>query len=146
MLRERPPKPFAWRLRIDERIEEDSAVPVGQSERLMLRDRPSGGVCKRRHAEIHQLASFKLRRPLNQGFRGLLDAKLESLFPKPPIALCCRSHLYLQPQKVRQTDQLFKVALARARPAEPAAYPRGAIHSATAQPMFSVNPPGLDRA
>ena len=131
---------------IDERIEENSTVPLRQDDRFVLRDRAARRLCKRRHAEIHQLASFKLRRPLNQGFRGLIDAKPESLFPKPPIALCCRSHLYLQPQKVRQTDQLFKVALARARPAEPAAYPRGAIHSATAQPMFSVNPPGLDRA
>jgi hypothetical protein len=42
MLRERSPKSFTGRCRIEERIEEDRAVPVGQNERLMLCGRPPG--------------------------------------------------------------------------------------------------------
>lgn len=107
MFRERSLKPLARRRRIDERIEEDGAVSVGQNERLMLRDRPPGGVCERRHAEIRQLASLKLRRPLNEGLGRLVDAKPESLFPKPPVVLCCRGH-DISNQNVRQMDELFK--------------------------------------
>lgn len=81
MLRERPLESFTGRWRIDERIEEDRAVPVRQSERLMFRDRPPGGVCERRHAAIRQLASFKLRRPLNEGFGGLIDRPRDPLGP-----------------------------------------------------------------
>ncbi len=92
MLRKRPLEPLARRWWIDQRIEKDSPIPVGQNKRLMLRDRPSGGVCEHRHAEIRQLASFKLRRPLNKGFGGLVDAKPESLFSEPPVAPCYRSH------------------------------------------------------
>ena len=89
MLRKRPLKPLTRRWRIDQRIEKDSPIAVGQNERLMLRDRPPGGVCERRHAEIRQLAPFKPRRALNEGFGGLIDAKPESLFSKTPVALCC---------------------------------------------------------
>ncbi len=86
MLRERSLKPFAGRWRIDERIEEDGAVPVGQ-KCLMLRDRALGGVHQRSHAEIRQLAPLKLRRPLDKGLSGLVDAKSKSLFAKPSVAL-----------------------------------------------------------
>jgi hypothetical protein len=104
MLRKRPLKPLTRRWRIDQRIEKDSPIAVRQNERLMLRDRPPGSVCERRHAEIRQLAPFKPRRALNEGFGGLIDAKPESLFSKTPVALCCRGHGYLHPLYVRQTD------------------------------------------
>jgi hypothetical protein len=75
MFRERPLEPPTWRWRIDERIEKDGTVPVGQNERLMLRDGLPSGIRERRHAEIRQLASLKPRRPLNESFGGLIDAK-----------------------------------------------------------------------
>lgn len=37
VVRERALKPFAWRWRIDQGIEEDAPVPLGEDERLMLR-------------------------------------------------------------------------------------------------------------
>src|SRR5271167_3720981 len=97
MLRERSLEPLARFWWIDQRIKKNSPIPVGQNERLMLRDRPPGGVSERRHAEIRQLASLKLRRPLNEGLSGLIDPKPESLFSKPSVEFCCRGHRYLQP-------------------------------------------------
>ena len=85
MLCERPLKPFARRRGIDQGIEEDGPIPVGQDERLMFRDRPPGGVRKGSHTEIRQLAPFELRRPLDQIFCRLVDPTPKPLFSKPSV-------------------------------------------------------------
>ena len=53
----------------------------------MLSDRPPGGVGKRGHAKIRELAPFQLRRPLDQSLGWLIYPKPESLFPKLSVAL-----------------------------------------------------------
>ncbi len=62
----------------------------------MLCDRPPSGVGERRHAEICKLAPFELGGPFNESLRRFIDPKSKPLFPKPPIALCCRGHSHLQ--------------------------------------------------
>jgi hypothetical protein len=58
MLRERPLEPAARRWWIDQGIEKDRPIPIGQNERFMLRDRPAGSVRQGGHAEIGQLTPF----------------------------------------------------------------------------------------
>jgi hypothetical protein len=83
MLRECPLKPFARRRWIDQGVEEYRPVPVRQDERLVLRNRPPGGVRECRHAEIRQLAPFELRRPFDQSLGRLI-------YPKPKPRFRCR--------------------------------------------------------
>jgi hypothetical protein len=97
MLRECPLKPFARRRWIDQGVEEYRPVPVRQDERLVLRNRPPGGVRECRHAEIRHLAPFELRRPFDQSLGRLIYPKPKPRFPKPSVGLCCRGHGHLRP-------------------------------------------------
>ena len=54
----------------------------------MLRNRLSGGIRERGHAEIRQLAPFELRRPFDQRLGRLINAKAKPFFPKPSVDLC----------------------------------------------------------
>lgn len=87
MLRKRPQEPFARRWWIDQSIEKDSPIPVGQNERFMRRNRPPNGIRERGHAEIRQFAPFELRRTFDQSLRRFIDVKAKPFFPKPSVHL-----------------------------------------------------------
>jgi hypothetical protein len=97
MLHKRPLEPFARRWWIDQRIEKDSPIPVGQNERFVLRDRPAGSACQGGHAEIGQLAPLELRRPFDQRLGRFVDTKAEPFFPKPSVDLSWDYHDHLLP-------------------------------------------------
>jgi hypothetical protein len=92
MFRKCPLEPLARRRRMDQSVKKDLPVPVGQDERLMLRDRPPGGVGECGHAEIRELASLEERSTLDQSFGGFVDSKAKPFFAKLSVRLCCRGH------------------------------------------------------
>jgi hypothetical protein len=95
MLRKRPLEPLARRRGIDQGIEEDGPILVGQDERFMLRNRPPSSFRKRGHAEIRQFAPFELGRSFDQSLGWFVDAKAEPFFPKTSVVLFWYRHVHL---------------------------------------------------
>jgi hypothetical protein len=96
VLRERPLKPLARAGGIDQRVEEDSAVALGQDERFMLRNRPPCGFRQRSHAELHQHSPFELSGALDQSLGWFINPEPEPRYPQMPFALCRGRHVHLR--------------------------------------------------
>jgi hypothetical protein len=86
MFRERPLEASVRRRRVDEDVEKDHAVTLGQHNGLVLRDRAARGFRQSGHAEIGQFPPLKLRGAFDQSLRRLVDAKAQPLFSQTSVA------------------------------------------------------------
>lgn len=117
ILHKPPLKPVARRRRIDQRVEEDGPIPIGQDDHLVLCNRPPCGGGEGCHA-VCQLAPLKQRSPFDQSLRGLIDTEAKPLLSKSPIGFAVVAMSYLL-QKCTSDSRTFQDAIAEyLRPAD----------------------------